>query len=292
MGNDSIHLRPLLPADIPFAQQLKTRIGWNQLEADWATLLALSRGGSYLALYDDQQVGTVTTIQYDGGQAGETFSWIGMVLVDPAVRGRGIGTRLLRAAIDYACATGAVLLDATPQGRKLYLTLGFTDICGLERLEIRRLPELTDGKTTSAIHALSTALLPKVVAYDARHFGAARKGLLTAFWRHAPECAFVATCHGRLTGYCLGRHGSDFEQIGPLMAEDLPTARRLFSCAAAACRGRPVIVDVMQEQSDWRSHLLDLGFDVQRPFTRMCRGAWGAPADRSAQFAIAGPEFG
>lgn len=286
MEKAPIQLKPLVVADIPFGLHLKTLAGWNQIATDWEMLLNQSTGGSYLASYHGQKAGTVTSIQYE-----EKFSWIGMVLVDLAFRGLGIGTRLLQAAIDYARQSGPVLLDATPKGRKLYKTLGFEDVCGLERLEIKTLPVLSTLEN-EGVHAIGPEDMPKVIAYDAANFGAGRKQLLRAYHRNAPEYSFVSRQGERVRGYCLGRHGSHFEQIGPLMADNFSIALALFLNAALACRSKPLIVDVMSAQSEWRSYLLNNGFTVQRPFTRMRLGEWCAQEDRSRQFAIAGPEFG
>lgn len=259
---------------------------WNQLPADWETLLSMSSGGAYLACWNEEPAGTVTTIQYD-----EQFSWIGMVLVEPRFRGLGIGTHLLQAAIAYARPMGPVLLDATPQGRKLYRTLGFTDICPLERMEISHL-KIGEYAADPEVRPMKVEDLPACIAYDELHFGVRRATLLESFFQHTPEYAFVAMQDGELKGYCLGRHGSQFEQMGPIIANDERTAKALFRAAAQNLDPKAVIVDIMSEQTGWRSFLLDLGFTIQRPFTRMSLGTWTAQRDRSGQFAIAGPEFG
>lgn len=288
MNSTRIKLGKFAVEDIPLGMRLKTMARWNQLATDWATLLSMTTGGSYLAYLDNDAAGTVTTVQYD-----QQFSWIGMVLVDPRFRGLGIGTKLLKAAIDFARPTGPVLLDATPQGRKLYLTLGFTDICPLERLEIAQLPVIaTPADAAITIIPMTAAGLDACTVYDQAHFGASRRTLLQSFFENAPEYAFIARDTVGIRGYCLGRHGSTFEQIGPVVADDEATARALFLAAASQLSGRSMIIDILSEQTDWRQFLLDLGFTVQRPFTRMSLGDWTVQGDRSGQYAIAGPEFG
>lgn len=280
-----ITLRPLSRQDIPFGLHLKSIAGWNQLATDWEVLLSMSAGGSYLASWQGRPAGTVTTIQYD-----DQFSWIGMVLVDPKFRGLGIGTHLLQAAIDYARPMGPVLLDATPKGRKLYLTLGFTDICSLERLEIESL-QIPIGPSDPNILPITEERLAACIEFDALHFGLRREMLLRAFQGNAPEYGYVYIQNQQVKGFCLGRHGSRFEQIGPLVATNEPMARALFLTVTRSIR-KPIIMDIMSEQTAWRTFLLELGFSVQRPFTRMSLGQWNAQQDRSGQFAIAGPEFG
>lgn len=282
----AIQLRPLTVADIPFGMSLKSLAGWNQIASDWERLLGQSQGGTYIASFKGQAAGTVTTIQYE-----DKFSWIGMVLVDPKWRGLGIGTQLLHAAINYASPIGPVLLDATPKGKKLYKTLGFEELYGLERLEIAAAP--TVGKTEKVnIKALEAVFLPACILYDAAQFGANRGKLLQNFHHHTPAYGFIAFQGHQIAGYCLGRHGSEFEQIGPIIADNFTIAKTLFEAALSHCQGKPLIVDVLLAQSQWYQYLLSMGFKVQRPFLRMCLGDGAGMQDTTKQFAIAGPEFG
>jgi hypothetical protein len=55
---------------------------------------------------------------------------------------------------------------------------------------------------------------------------------------------------------------------------------------------RPVYVDVPDRQTEFSGWLSDLGFDMQRPYTRMLIDR-AEPYDEPARvFAIAGPELG
>ena len=56
-----------------------------------------------------------------------TFGWICDVFVDPAARGRGIGTWMARAAVDDLRATGVHrLVLATSSAHEVYRRVGFT----------------------------------------------------------------------------------------------------------------------------------------------------------------------
>jgi predicted GNAT family acetyltransferase len=65
---------------------------------------------------------------------GVTFAWLADVIVDPAHRGRGLGTRLVDGALADLDALGLkrVLLKAAPEARAVYLRAGFA---GLEEPE-------------------------------------------------------------------------------------------------------------------------------------------------------------
>src|SRR5262245_24795116 len=104
--------------------------GWNQTPADVRRLLALGAGGCFAAWDAGRGVGTTTTTTY-----GAELAWVGMVLVDPACRRRGVATALVGAALDYLRRrdVSTVKLDATPAGRPVYERLGFVPEGRLER---------------------------------------------------------------------------------------------------------------------------------------------------------------
>src|SRR5215469_6355292 len=131
----SLRIRLITSADVPAGMRLKDLAGWNQTEHDWLRFLQSSPKGCFVAEWNGQVAGTVTTIVYEN-----RFAWIGMVLVDPELRGKGIGTALLKHAIHYLDASGVpcLKLDATPQGRPIYQRLGFQVEYEIERRLLER----------------------------------------------------------------------------------------------------------------------------------------------------------
>ncbi len=285
-GPGPVALRPMTEADIPLGMRLKRLAHWNQLEGDWRMLLAASGGGNFVALHNGTAAGTVTTVTYQ-----DHFSWIGMVLVDPANRRCGVGTALLTAAVDYAGAFGPVRLDATPAGEKLYDALGFREESRLARYECRNFAAVPPAAAlrTKPITARS---INAVATYDAQIFGAERKSVLKSLQSMAPELGYVAMEGKAIIGFCLGRAGEDFTQIGPVVADSPTVAAALLYQALAQCRGQDVIIDSLDRQAAFNGVLAELGFQVQRPFIRMCKGKLKHPGVPQMQFAIAGPEVG
>ena len=84
----------------------------------------------FVALMDDDLVGTITTTSY-----GTELAWIGMMLVHPDFRRRGIATALMKAGLDYLRGGGVrcMKLDATPAGQPVYEKLGFQPEWSIER---------------------------------------------------------------------------------------------------------------------------------------------------------------
>ena len=89
MNIDDLFLRPMTKDDIPEGMRLKSASGWNQTADDWRMYIDADGSGCWIAEYDGAVAGTVSTISYGG-----RFSWIGMMLVDPAYRRQGIGGSL------------------------------------------------------------------------------------------------------------------------------------------------------------------------------------------------------
>ena len=284
---DKFVLRPMREGDIPAGMRLKNAAGWNQLEADWNLFLGSSSDGSMVAEYGDKVVGTVTTVNYSGH-----FSWIGMVLVDPEIRRMGIGTSLLKEAIARAKDKGTIRLDATPKGKLLYDRLGFEDEYGLKRYEIKDYPIKLSQNNKLACTKISNQDLPDIIKYDEQIFGAPRAGILRSLHNTGPEYAWICRSGNDIQGYCFGRPGSNYEQIGPVIAINDIIAFSLLCNAMDQCMGKPIIVDIPDDQNAFRTSVQDLGFTVQRPFIRMYLGKHPYPGKPEYQFAIAGPEIG
>jgi hypothetical protein len=94
-----------------------------------------------------------------------------------------------------------------------------------------------------------------------------------------------------LQGFLLGREGREALQLGPLVARDAGTARALLAAALAAVRP-PLYLDLVDREPGLGAWLESLGFEFQRPFTRMVRCAPAAPGEAGLVFCPAGPELG
>ena len=223
-------------------------------------------------------------------RCGPRLAWIGMVLVDPDFRRRGIGTRLAEIVVDYLRGCPTVGLDATPAGRKIYERLGFKEEYGVLRMRAERAPEI--AQPPGPLQPLGVGDLEAITSLDRRAFGGDRQPVLEDFLRRAPESAWQLVRAGRVSGFCLGRPGAHSHQIGPLIAQADEDAVLLAGAALSRLECEPVIMDVPEARTGLREWLGRHGFVVTRTFARMYRGEAPLRAQHGMQFAVAGPEFG
>src|SRR5215212_6568375 len=174
-----VEIRTLGEADLAAAMRLKESAGWNQTEADWLRLLRLEPCGCFAATAGGRLVGTATTTAY-----GRELAWVGMVLVDPEFRRRGIASLLMAAALSYLDGRGieTVKLDATPDGRHVYERLGFESELMIERWQRHGTdaadnarPERAGGVAASIFKAVR---LEEILELDRAAFGADRARLV------------------------------------------------------------------------------------------------------------------
>jgi hypothetical protein len=243
-----------------------------------------------VAIEEGRIVGSGGAVRY-----GDALAWICMILVDPSRRGHGIGTRVFddvlerTEALVRAGGLRVVGLDATPAGHGIYVQRGFQDAGGLVRV---RAEPMRSGLESCppAVRRLTPEDLDTVLAFDRAVFGADRGAVLRWSFASAPDLACVARQSGA-TAYCFGRHGDHSDQVGPVVAEDPALARDLVAACLSRPRGRPLIVDARAEPA-WLATLSRMGFQEQRPFTRMCRGDARPAARPASEPVVFGPEFG
>lgn len=284
-----VSFREMSTEDIEAGLRLCRASHWNQTARDWELFLKLSPHGCRVAVKDGRVVGTVTTVRYE-----DRFSWIGMVLVDPAERGQGIGSLLMSEAMEILNDIPSIRLDATPAGHKVYEKLQFRDEYGLSRMETivsrERFATADNGARPMRREDLSA-----VARTDREVFGAGRAAIIEWIFEGAREYAWVIEDEqgsGQIAGYTFGRHGFNFEHLGPVIANEQQTARQLVAACLEQQVGRRFILDVSHFEPDWVSWLERAGFREQRPFIRMFYRDNPFPGVPSKQFGILGPEFG
>ncbi|RYZ12919.1 MAG: N-acetyltransferase [Comamonadaceae bacterium] len=263
-------------ACVAMLDRLVVQSGWNQTADDWALFARL---GSVHAVRDDSGriVASGAVLPMDGGGA-----WISMILVDPARRGGGLGRAVFEHCMRDARRAGRVaLLDATPDGERLYARYGFGTLWRSTRWRREARPA-----SAAPLRADAAADLDALAALDAEALGLARAPVLRQLAGREGSCVVR---HAQ--GFAIVRAGRTAHQVGPLIATDEAAAAALIDDIARRIPG-PVLVDVPDDRPLLRAQLASTGFGVQRGFARMALGE-PVPAGQTAFIhAIAGPEYG
>jgi GNAT superfamily N-acetyltransferase len=283
---EALRIRGMQPEDIPGGDRLRALAGWNQTPADWRRVLRWEPNGCFVAEQGARIVGTVTTTTFDSDLA-----WIGMMLVDPEVRRQGIGRKLLGHALEWLEGTRRVRcvgLDATPVGKTLYDTMGFTDAYTLRRWQgVAPVVAAPPG-----VRPLEATEVMRLSTLDRRACGVERLRLIRDIVGAHPRSCFVLERATELAGYACSRPGALRWYIGPVVAADPEVAQALLNAVLAPIAGQHVALDLVDCNETACTFAQAADLRAVRPFIRMTRGGPLPVADLQAYVAIVGPEVG
>lgn len=281
-----LNIRWMEPGDVDAAMRLRAAAGWNQCPNDWLGFMSLEPKGCFVAETGGSVIATATTINYAG-----RFGWIGMILVDPALRRRGIATQMMDCCIRYLEADGCPCqkLDATDAGATVYEKIGFQVEYQVERWV--REPSALSVRTPEAVYPFRPADVDSVAKMDEQAFGADRKRLLRWYAEHT-STGFQVRDGNEVRGFMLGRSGSAAYQVGPSVADTPETARQLLAAAVSRVSNQRIIVDIPMANIEAASVIREFGFTPSRVLKRMHRGGNPFPGNPDRVFCLSAFEFG
>jgi len=120
MTTEQISLETMKTGHLDEAVLLSREVGWPHRREDWELVLSISEG--IVALQNGRVVATTMMTPF-----GSNAAAINMVIVEKSIQGRGLGRKLMDAALEKAGARNARLV-ATKEGLPLYEKLGFVAI--------------------------------------------------------------------------------------------------------------------------------------------------------------------
>jgi ribosomal protein S18 acetylase RimI-like enzyme len=255
---ETISLVALGPEHLDGALRLSRAVGWPHRLEDWQMSLALSEGRAMVTESGDV-VGTIFLTPF-----GTDAATISLVIVDERMRGRGLGRKLMQAALDLA-GTRPLRLTATEDGQPLYQSLGFEAV----GMIVQQQGAVAGVAAPTNVLPAHPTDLPAIVELDRAAFGADRQGLL-GYIANVGEFIVIERA-GRVVAFAGIRAFGRGEVIGPLVAEDAADARDLLAYAFASRTGKFVRVDHPSDTglADWLTSLglvnVGGGVAMQRP---------------------------
>lgn len=227
---EQITIVDLTAEDAAEALQLSKQEVWPHRLEDWQLLFALSQAVG--ARCDGKLVGTAVLTSY-----GETGATCNMIIVDPAMRGLGLGRKLVEALLAKAGDRECRLI-ATQSGLPLYEKLGF-----VATGEIRQCQGIVSAASdASGVSEASRSDLADIVALDRAALGFDRSELLSRLIDEKPF--LLVRDESGLRGFASCRAFGRGHILGPVVAKDDATFERLLGAAIARHQGQFLRVDL------------------------------------------------
>lgn len=225
---DTLTFAPFAPAHLEGALRLSQEAGWPHRMEDWRLVQRISRG--VVVLDGPKVVGTALATPFG------TVAMANMIIVDAAMRGRGLGRRLMdrmMAGVDVP----EWRLVATEDGLPLYEKLGFAATGQI----LQHQGVIGTCAMLEGVAAAEPADLPAILALDRQATGADRTGLLALLMAEG-EIAVIRDTSG-LSGFAALRDFGRGAVVGPVIARDAQQAKRLLSFFFARRAGGFLRVD-------------------------------------------------
>lgn len=214
--------------------------GWNPGLDDAEAFYHADPDGFYVATDEaDRPVATISVVNHNA-----EFAFLGLYIVSPEFRGKGIGMALWEHALRHT-GNRTVGLDGVEAQQKNYEASGFKHAGATTRFE-----GAIQGKRDPVIRLAQSDDLPALIAKEVSASGVAKPAYLRA-WFASSETRQTIVSDGTaaMDGFCTIRACRNGAKIGPLVANDASVSQRLVAHAATLFEG-PVILDVPQTASD------------------------------------------
>lgn len=206
----TVHIRQMTLADLDFAASCTATVGWGAQRGEFELFHAHDPQGCLVAESGDPgeraRIGICIATPYDGQ------GFIGMLIVLPEARGRGVGSHLMSTAIAYLHGRGArtIGLDGVLAAVPLYERLGFHKRC-----HSLRLIGTLQGRDHPHVRTMQPEDLDAVCALDRLAFGADRSFFLKRRLARAPKLCKVLEQDGQIGGFVVGQPGETRVSAGP-----------------------------------------------------------------------------
>jgi ribosomal protein S18 acetylase RimI-like enzyme len=287
MSDLSIH--PIRENDIEFVYTLCKNESWNYSRKRIERVHHYEPNGCFVAVVNRKRVGHVFSISY--GKVG----WIGLMIVDKEHRRTGVGTLLMRRAINYLQNSGVetVKLEAVPKIAGLYRKLGFVD--EFDSLRFKKVNERDNQSTNLNVKPLRGNQITETAEFDSRYFGANRTRVLRQLFEDNPELCFTSRKNSQIVGYIMCYEMETGYRIGPWICSPHhpKTAKGLIlKCVQTIETNAKLYVGVPAVNNTSVKLLQDLGFELYCKSVRMYLGKKHANEHAGFIFSIGGPENG
>ncbi|KUZ17300.1 GCN5 family acetyltransferase [Burkholderia diffusa] len=226
-------VRTMSASEVAMSVEWAAAEGWNPGWHDAHCFREADPAGFFVGLWRGEPVACLAAVAYD-----EHFGFIGLYIVKPEFRGKGLGMRIWQHGMRYLGERN-IGLDGVVAQQANYGKSGF-------RLAYRNIRYEGRVGGIGCAHVAEAADVPfeQLLAYDRQCFPVARERFVSV-WIAQPDAVALATIDaGRVAGYGVVRRCRAGCKIGPLFADDADVATGLFRALASCMPGEAIVLDV------------------------------------------------
>ena len=210
--------------------------GWNPGITDAKPFYAADPKGFFIGEIDGKPASCISIVRYD-----DKFCFLGFYIVAPEYRGRGLGLKIFKRAMECAEKRN-IGGDGVLSRIEDYKKLGFKPAYKNRRYEGRG---RGTGVRSPQLKEITSIDLRQLFAYDDSVFPAKRHDFLKYWIGQAGTKGYIYTTGGNIAGYGVIRPCFKGYKIGPLFADDAAIAENIFDALLGSVnKGEEVFFDV------------------------------------------------
>ncbi|KAA0766752.1 GNAT family N-acetyltransferase [Bacillus sp. SH5-2] len=233
---------------------LSSYIGWDYNREEIETIF---NAGIVYGVWNEREelIASAAIVLY-----GENLASIGMVIVHPDYKGRGIGKIITDVCVKSVSAHTPIMLIATDEGKPLYEKLGFRAVSYVSKYICNsyNANDYCVGNEDYMMH-YEESDLEKIIKIDEYAFGTNRKAFLKKRIIQSEQCIVVKDKAQNVLGYGLNIQTSENKIIGPVVAKNDEMAMRIVHDLAKGNNGK-LRIDVPEGKKGFMNQLEVLGF--------------------------------
>jgi predicted N-acetyltransferase YhbS len=233
---------------------LSSYIGWDYNREEIETIF---NSGIVYGVWNEKKelIASAAIILYE-----EALVSIGMVIVHPDYKGRGIGKTITDSCVKSVSTHTPIMLIATDEGKPLYEKLGFRAVSYVSKYICNVYNEFHKYETNEEyIINYEEQDFEDIVQIDEGAFGANRKEFLRYRITQSEQCIVIKDRKQKIIGYGLSIQTPENKIIGPIVAKNDTMAMGIVHSLAKGHNGK-LRIDVPEGKNDFMKELEIAGF--------------------------------
>ncbi|MFE4761650.1 GNAT family N-acetyltransferase [Bacillus mycoides] len=233
---------------------LSSYIGWDYNREEIETIL--NTGIVYGVVNEREElIASAAIILY-----GETLASIGMVIVHPDYKGRGIGKIITDSCVKSVSTQTPIMLIATDEGKVLYEKLGFRAVSYISKYIC--------NSYNANYHCVGNEEyivnyeerdLEGIIQIDEEAFGTNREEFLKYRIIQSEQCIVTKDAQQNVLGYGISIQTPENKIIGPIVAKNDKMTMRMVHYLVREHNGK-LRIDVPEGKKDFMKELEIIGF--------------------------------